>query len=307
MKILHDEDYARFVGVQESQFILKASDLTSKLKDRISLGVDGFGDQLPWERTHTQIRFRPGEVSVWAGINGHGKSLVLGQAMLWMLPDTKVLIASMEMKPEATMERMVKQASGGPEPTFRFIDTFMTWTDDRLWIYDQLDTVESERILGMIHYAAVELQVKHIVIDSLMKCGIGTDNYNGQKEFVDALCFAAKRHDIHVHLVHHMRKRDKEESMPDKFDVRGASEIVDLVDNLIIVHRNKKKERMLEAGENVSDTFPDAVLGIAKQRHGEWEGRIALWFHKGSQQYTARSIGGVMPWPSPNVSIYEVI
>ena len=33
------------------------------------------GDVLPWEKTLGKIAFRPGEVTLWAGINGHGKSL----------------------------------------------------------------------------------------------------------------------------------------------------------------------------------------------------------------------------------------
>ena len=34
---------------------------------------------LPWEKTRLDFQFRPGEVTLWAGQNGHGKSLVTSQ------------------------------------------------------------------------------------------------------------------------------------------------------------------------------------------------------------------------------------
>jgi len=78
--------------------------------------------------------------------------------------------------------------------------------------------------------------------------------------------------------------------VPDKFDIRGAGEITDLVDNVLIVFRNKRKEEGL-ACDNLTDekrkaweaSF-DALLICDKQRHHSWEGRIRLWFDKESQQ-----------------------
>ena len=148
-------------------------------------------------------------------------------------------------------------------------------------------------------YAAKELNIEHIFIDSLMKCGIGTDDYNGQKIFVDRLCWAAKTHNVHIHLVHHMRKREKEGHIPDKFDVKGAGETVDLVDNLMIVHRNKTKEMAKEQGKEYDEASPDTIVVCAKQRHGEWEGRFGLYFDHGSQQLTAAP-NKTIPWPGHN-------
>jgi twinkle protein len=34
------------------------------------------GATLPWKRTHDHIRFRPGEASLWIGLNGHGRESV---------------------------------------------------------------------------------------------------------------------------------------------------------------------------------------------------------------------------------------
>ena len=53
------------------------------------------------------------------------------------------------------------------------------------------------------------------MIDSLVKCGVGVDDYNAQKKFVDALCWAAKQHKVHIHLVNHIRKGNNETEIPD--------------------------------------------------------------------------------------------
>ena len=297
--IPHDIDFTKyidFVGSQESQFFLAPSTLIEDVVDLINGGVDAGGYVLPWMKTHDNVSIRLGEISIWAGINGHGKSQILGQVLAWMLPYSRSLIASLEMKPAATMRRMVRQVSGCPKPTEWYVAQFLSWTDDRLWIYDQLDTVAPERILGMIAYAVKELGIEQIVIDSLMKCGIGNDDYRGQKEFVDKLAWLAKTLNCHIHLVHHMRKGHSENDLPDKFDVRGAGEIVDLVDNLFIVWRNKGKEADVQAGKEVEDYIPDAALVVGKQRHGEWEGKINLWFDKGSQQYTPTKQNRPMPY-----------
>ena len=203
MHTLNDDvDYIQFIGTQESQYIIKPSELKEDVLSIFTGAGDLRGDILPWSKTHNYVKLRPGEVTVWAGINGHGKSQLLGQVCAWGLKHSKWLIASMEMKPSRTMHRMVRQVSGTSNTSESFVNKFLDWTDDRLWIYDQTDTVKAERILGMVHYAAKELGINHIIIDSLMKCGIRKDDMDGQAAFVDRLCWAAKSNNIHIHLVH---------------------------------------------------------------------------------------------------------
>lgn len=294
--LLKDIDYTKFIGQQESQNLLPALAFGKELNEIVSGDQKQTGLTLPWPKTTDYVRLRPGEVSLWSGISGHGKSHLLGQIMSHLLIDEKCLIASMEIKPQRTLYYMLRQISAGPQPTTEFSEYFLNWTNDRLWIYDQIDTVETERVLGMCWYAGQELGVKHIVIDSLMKCGMSDDDYSGQKEFVDHLCWAAKSLDIHIHLVSHIRKTDDEFNVPGKWDVLGSSSITNLVDNVFIVHRNKRKERMLEsdlpqADWEAVDRQHDTAVSVCKQRHGEWEGNIFLWYDNGSQAFTERHRG----------------
>lgn len=286
MKKLDDIDFIAFVGKLEDQYLIHLSDAKDEILDRFSGDDNVYGDELPWQKTDRLIRLRPKEVTLWAGINGHGKSMVLSHVVAHLIKFTSCLIASLEMPISATGQRMIRQIVGLDKPSKEYVESALNFTDRNLWVYDQLDTVPTERILGMVIYAISELGIKHVVIDSLMKCGIDDDDYNGQKAFVDRLCWAAKTYGGHIHLVHHIRKTRSEEELPDKFDVMGSSALTNLVDNVVIVHRNKKKENQKEE-ERIEDD-PDTRLIVAKQRHGEWEGRIGLWFHKSSQQYLGR-------------------
>ena len=280
MNLIIDDDLMAFMGKQESQYLIKPTDLIADIRENIYRKDELIrGQTLPWSKTTKNIRLRPGEVSLWAGINGHGKSNLLGQVTAWGL-NTKWLVASMEMPPAITVERMIKQVAGTGTPSIEYIEKVVKWMDNNLWLYDQTDSVDSDRILALVRYASA-IGIKHVVIDSLIKCGIAKRDMEGQARFVDRLCWLAKSHKIHVHLVHHIRKTDSELNMPGKFDVRGAGEIVDLVDNIFIVYRNKLKE---EKYPN-DNSKPDCILTCAKQRHFSWEGNYSLYFNKDCGQY----------------------
>jgi twinkle protein len=247
------------------------------------------GSQIPWDEQGFKIGLRPSEVSVWAGVNGHGKSLLLGQVVLGLLKQgQKCLIASFEMKPVVTLARMAKQSIGKKVPTKAQLDSFNDWKKNSLYLLEHQGMIDTNTILGVCKYASQELGVQHIVIDSLMKCVKGEDDYNGQKDFVNALCSIALETGLHIHLVHHVRKGSDEKTMSNKFDLKGSGSITDQVDNVFIVWRNKAKALERQEFGVVDESMVDAVLSCEKQRNGEWEGRIPLWFHAESQQYVEK-------------------
>jgi twinkle protein len=243
------------------------------------------GETLPWAKTHHLIRLRPGEVSLWPGINGHGKSLLTSHVMVDLVSQGKrTVCASLEMWPAKTLKRMARQAIGNDSPTEQALFDFIAWLSKRFWIYDQHGRANPKHILAVIRYAAHELKVSHFFLDSLMMVVAGDDDYNGQKDFVTELCAAAKDTGCHIHLVHHTRKLKDESEVPGKFDAKGSGSITDQVDNVFTTWRNKKKEAERQQGQ-VDESKPDALLICDKQRHGEWEGRLALWFDPSSQSY----------------------
>lgn len=297
--IAKDEiDFAAYLRETDAkQKIRPASDYMGEVIDHT------FGEKadpkcfLPWQKTHKLIQFRPGEVTLWAGINGHGKSLMTGQVSLSLMGQSEpVCVASFEMKPRKTLTRMARQWAALPansehdtpemrETSIGIYRQFSDWTNKKLWIYDHVGAVRSDVILGAVKYCAVELGIKHMFIDSLMKCVKGEDDYNAQKDFVDNLCALAQETGIHIHLVHHIKKLADEERIPGKFDAKGSGSISDQVDNFLVVYRNKRKERERDEGKAVAADDPDALIICHKQRESGWEGRIGLFVDPESQQF----------------------
>lgn len=240
--------------------------------------TEALGATMPWSKTQDNFRFRKGELTTWVGFNGHMKSMVTGFCMLdLMRQGEKVCIASFEMKPHRTLKRMAAQTIGTTSPTESALTHFLDWCDSRLWLFDQQGSVKPERVLAVIYYCAEQLGITHFVIDSLMKVIGDEDDYNQQKRFVDQLCAAARDLNIHVHLIHHSRKRDNERTRPGKQDTKGTGAIVDQTDNFIAVFKVHEDDRGNEK--------PEFVLYVDKQRHGEWEGGIGLWFDPDSLQF----------------------
>lgn len=259
--------------------IKTTSDFRAELHDEFFGDEEQIGKTLPWLKTQGLFRVRPGEVTVWTGYNGHMKSMVTGFCMVDLIKQgEKVCIASFEMKPRKTLRRMASQAIGTRQPTETYVDKFLDMMEGSLFLYDQQGETTPERILGVIYYCAEQLGVTQFVIDSLMKVVANEDDYNGQKRFMGQLCAAAKDLNIHIHLVHHSRKRDDESKRPGKQDAKGTGAIVDQTDNFIAVYKFPKKE-----GDD--DDKPTHGLYVDKQRHGEWEGLIALWFEDSSLQF----------------------
>jgi twinkle protein len=283
-------DFQRYMKESEPiAKVLPAAAWLEEIDDVLKNGNVIHGAKMPWAKTWDDIRFRPGEVSVWGGINGHGKSQVLGQVCLGFISQGQgVCIASFEMKPVSTFMRLLRQSARCSNPSIEFSHKLIDWLEDKFWIYDHIGSVTPEQVFAAIRYAAIEKKVDHFVVDNLMKCVRAEDDYSGQKYFIDRITSLAREHNIHIHVVHHVRKGDNEESIPGKFDSRGSSTIVDQIDNYLTVWRNKAKERKLQRNPNDAEwqDKPDAIISVDKHRHGEWEGRIGLWFHKDSLQYT---------------------
>jgi twinkle protein len=314
-------DFAQYLKETDAnQKVKKASDYVDDLKDRLRVKTKVKISYLPWSGTQTCFEFRMGEVTMWAGVNGHGKSAMTSQVALSLIgQQEKVCIASFEMKPATTLQRMSRmwigfnpytpefQGDEGLKALDDLYDQFGEWTDGSLWLYDQTGTAEQDQIIGMARYCAKELGIRHIFIDNLAKCVAGEDDYNGQKKFVDELTAVARDCHVHIHVVHHIKKLENEFKIPDKNDLKGSGAIADLCDNILIVYRNKLKEDDLKSNGEFSKMGgdPDQLVKCRKQRNyegnDEGEPTINLWFKKDSQQYLAQATDRPMafynPWP----------
>lgn len=278
---------------EEAAKLQTANDFREELLKRMYEEPEIIGPPMRLKKLEDVLRFPSGQVTAWVGFNGHGKSLATSQVALDMaMLDEPALICSFEMSPMATLHRMVRQSAGCARPTRDWTEGFLRWAQGRIWIYNHRGQAASDRVLKLSQYAARKLGVKHTVIDSLMKCVKGEDDFNGQKDFVDGCCQVAMDSVApqHIHLVHHVRKGVDEYSVPGKMDAKGTGAIMDQVDTAVVVWRNLRLEeqrRLAKDGEEIDTSKPDAIFSIVKSRHiEEAEGKYGLWYSVGAQSYT---------------------
>lgn len=268
---------AYLVEKHEGENIRPASFFSDQLTHFFYGGGAHDGALLPWQKTHEVIRLRAGEVSLWHGENYSGKSTLTSHVATDLCAQGyRVCIASMEMMPAKTLAKMCRQALGDNQPSKDGLAQFNTWTDEKLWIYDRRGSVDWEKMLAVIRYAVDKFDIHHFFVDSLMKCVRGETDYDGQKDFVNGLCVVAQDCDVHIHLVHHTKKPTLDE-VPNRYQAKGSGSISDQVDNVFGVWRKRNK--------NSSGDKPDCIVNCDKQRNGEWDGQIHLWFDPAGLQY----------------------
>ena len=251
----------------------------------------GAGYSLPWAKTDGHFAVRLGELTILQGVSGHGKSMMVSQIFLYLMHYTKVLIASMEMKPVLTLDRMITQRLGSNQPTQDYIKQFCKDYNEKLYIYDQQGVTTEDDMFATLLYGKEILGIDVFCIDSLMKIGnISEDDYNGQKKFTDKLAAHCRDLNIHVFLVCHTRKMSDEYQRPDATNILGSSHIRNLSDNILLCWRNREIEDLKFANNCPveRENEPTAYLTVQKQRNFTFEGTFGLWFDEKSLTYKER-------------------
>lgn len=252
------------------------------------------GFDTPWSKVNEIFQLGYGELSVFNGVNGHGKSDLANQICLYSaFNEIPTMIASMELRPAILNERLIKQATGAVAPPKEYSIEVLRNLDEKLWLVDIKEggKKRAELLLELLEYGFRRYGMRLFLIDSLMKCGIGEDDKDGQKWFVDELCNFKNRTKAHVILVTHSRKGESESKPTGKMDVKGSGTITDLADNVFIVWRNKEREDLILKREMNS---PDNLLtpeeneyiekhcgtrlDLVKNRNGGKERKFGLYF-----------------------------
>lgn len=260
------------------------------------------GYRLPFRKIEEKLLFRPSELTEWTGATGTGKSMLLGYSLISMADQgARVCMASLEMAPAQLIRRMVKQAGCSDKPSDVYIRKIIGWFDEWLWLFGHVGKAPVKRLLEVFEYARARYGCDVFAVDSLMRLGLGADDYSGQEKAVFELVNWTVAKGVHLHLVAHSRKADKNTAgnVPDAEDIKGTSEIASNAFNIIGLWRDRKAEEMVRTlTENLprgdADTQreldavllkPPVLMNIAKQRNGDWEGKCGLWFNQATYQY----------------------
>ena len=281
------EGYMKSRDTGEHLKIKRPSEYLDDVEKYFSEDLTG-GLELPFKKTVDDFKIRMGEISLITGYSASGKSAWLNQVMLGLMKQEKAMIASFEMTCRATLGRMTQQ-TGESNPNYEYIKDFLNKLEHNLYLYDPEGETTSDKVIEVIYYCAEKLGVKIMVIDSLMKCGINEDDLNKQKSFANKLAVASRDLGIHIFIVAHSRKTANEHENAGKFDVAGSANLTNLVDNVISVHRNKKREEEVLNGSLDTEIMnqPPSAVHLLKQRHGRGiETKWGFGFKPETFQYT---------------------
>lgn len=281
----------------DPEILKNAGEYRQAVIDRMT-SADGTiqrGIPLPFGNYPFHLRWN--EWTAVTGINGSGKSQVLGWLILylWKLGHASC-IGSFEVPAAQTLVYYVIQALGQKSPPREKIERALDWLAGGIWFYDKVGSADWKDVLAVFRYAYRRYGVRFFVIDSWMKLGIKDDDYEAQGEFLNALSAFVMEFPVHVFVVAHPRKLKNETEVVGKLDVKGSGELTDQAHNVIIMWRNKVKEREIEKMQKAQDDAakilqkqklkPDSQLIVAKQRNDDGdEPTIDLWLIKTSKQF----------------------
>jgi twinkle protein len=231
------------------------------------------GLSLPWVGANEYVRFMPAKVTIWSGPTFSGKTAFLRQLMLHGLSNGhKALFVSLEEKPDEVWREFICTASLTRSPNVIQREWCLDLWDERLFVFDSTELIEPTLLMGIVRYAVQRFGITHVVIDSLMRLNIRTDDFDAQREMGNMLGRLARLSNAHIHLVAHPRKTANSRQPMDLYDIRGAQDIVAQADLVVTLERKH--------GEDF-----DALLTVWKQRGDvNWIGDMKLYYDKASRQ-----------------------
>lgn len=231
------------------------------------------GLTLPWAGANEYVRFMPGKVTIWSGPTFSGKTAFLRQLMLHGLQNRhRALFVSLEEGPDDVWREFMCTASLTRSPSKSQREWCLDQWDERLFVFDTTELIEPTLLMGIIRFAIERYGFTHVVIDSLMRLNIRTDDYDGQREMGNMLGRLARLSNAHIHLVAHPRKTANSRTSMDLYDIRGAQDIVAQADLVVTLERKHEEEW-------------DSELTVWKQRGDiNWIGKLKLYYEKQSRQ-----------------------
>lgn len=277
-------------NVEPSNGLLNLADIKQKSTLDIPRTLSGFS-----RLDRSLGGFRDGELTVWTGKRGEGKSTILGQILLEAIDQGhKVCAYSGELGGFRFKHWIMRQVAGPevleemqdpqtgetvylvPDRVAHQIDR---WWDKKFYLYN-LSVASAhceDSIIDEFEYAYRCLNCDVFLTDNIMTARLNDsrDYYRAQSMFVRRLAEFAKSTGTHVHLVAHPRKPQGGKMIEDSDDISGSGDISNLADNVIAV------SRLSDPGEDGRDT----ELRVMKSRENGIRGKIGLCYDVASKRF----------------------
>ena len=241
--------------------------------------------------------FAPGELSVWTGRRGEGKSTLLGQILLDAIDQGRRVCDYSGELPAKQFKRFIRQQAAGylhvtkrEDPltgkSFFLVNDDVKvpidrWFDGTLFLTDIRDKAahDEETILRLFEGSNRRYGCDTFLVDNIMTAQLRGESeqgyYRAQSAFAGRLADFCKRLGVHVHLVAHPRKTEGKRPL-EADDVGGSGDITNRADNVL------KVERVPE--EKVQELGYSTLLTILKNREFGSRGKIKLEFNEPSRR-----------------------
>lgn len=220
--------------------------------------------------------FYDGDLNIWTGKRGEGKSTVLDQISLDSVDQGRnVCVYSGEIPANRFKSSLYVQAAGTKnlnEYLDRIIDKVNyvvpaekaelidRWLNGRYWLYDntQVGANETENILRIFEQAYKRCDCTVFIVDNLMTIQTDSpDYYREQFVFARKLKEFANRFQVQVHLVVHPRKTG-DRAVIDNDDVGGSGNLTNIACAVFSLQRLDE--------DNARKYNCDSVLNVIKNR-----------------------------------------
>ena len=264
--------------------------------------------------------FFAGELSVWTGKRGSGKSTFLGQVLLNAIDQGQRVCAYSGELSAWRFKDWISMQAAGPAHLMEVHDQFSgkvyykpapgvlplldDWWRGRFFLYDNkiASTSDEDSILRTFEYAVRRYGCSVFLVDNLMsarfKAMRESDFFRAQSNFTGRLVEFAKKYEVHVHLVAHPRKTS---SKLEADDVGGSGDITNRADNVFSLARLDE----VEAEEKGYDT----VLDVLKNRSFGFSGSFGLTFDPKTRRFSRPgTLEKVYGWdrPAPQTTFEEI-
>ena len=195
------------------------------------------------------VGFNKGEVTLWSGNNGSGKTTILNQIILNNAQNGyKTVVFSGELTANRIKSWLQLQAAGrqNTKPT-KYENLYYVppsvgakidkWMSDKVFIYNNDYGNEFEQLFKDIEDFLEKNDIDALVIDNIMAidlANLSNEQNQQQTQAILKIINITKKKNIHTHIVAHPRKAV---GFLRKTDISGTANLTNAVDNVIIVHR----------------------------------------------------------------------